>query len=214
MIKQQVKNTVPWTYVINDLNGEEIVGTFYGNQLQKANQKEFRIEKLIKGKGDKSYVKWKGYDSSFSSWIDQKDIIYMSEYFPEPKSLGGKVKVELDLSNYTTKADLKNATGIDTSSFAKKVDLASLKSDLDKVDTNKLKNLPINLSNLKSKVGKLDVDKLVPVPVELIKLSDVVKNDIVKKDVYNAKIPHVFRLFFPINEGWTKLKLKLLLMLK
>ena len=115
----------------------------------------------------------------------------MSEYFPELKSLGGKVKVELDLSNYTTKADLKNATGIDTSSFPKKVDLASLKSDLDKVDTNESKNLPTNLSNLKSKVGKLDVDKLVPVPVELIKLSDVVKNDIIKKDVYHAKIKNI-----------------------
>ena len=76
MIKQQVKNTVPWTYVINDLNGEEIVGAFYGNELQKVNQKEFRIEKVIKRKGDKSYVKWKGYDSSFSSWIDRKDSIH------------------------------------------------------------------------------------------------------------------------------------------
>ena len=56
---KKVKKTVPWTYVINELNGEEIVGTFYGEKLQKINQKEFRIEKLIKGKGDKLYVKWK-----------------------------------------------------------------------------------------------------------------------------------------------------------
>ena len=57
----------------------------------------------------------------------------MSEYFPEPKSSGGRVKVELDLSNYATKADLKNATGVDTSKFAKKkVDLANLKSNVDK----------------------------------------------------------------------------------
>ena len=115
----------------------------------------------------------------------------MSEYFPEPKSLGGKVKVELDLSNYATKTDLKNATGIDTSSFAKKVDLANLKSNVDKLDIDKLKNVPTNLSNLKSKVDKLDVDKLVPVPVDLSKLSDVVKNDVVKKDVYNAKIKNI-----------------------
>ena len=103
----------------------------------------------------------------------------MSEYFPEPKSLGGKVKVELDLSNYATKTDLKNATGIDTSSFAKKVDLANLKSNVDKLDIDKLKNVPTNLSNLKSKVDKLDVDKLVPVLVDLRKLSDVVNNDVI-----------------------------------
>ena len=107
----------------------------------------------------------------------------MSEYFPEPKLVGEKVKVELDLSNYATKTDLKNATGIDTSSFAKKVDLANLKSNVDKLDIDKLKNVPTNLSNLKSKVDKLDVDKLIPVPVDLSKLSDVVKNDFVKKDI-------------------------------
>ena len=88
----------------------------------------------------------------------------MSEYFPGPTSLE-KPEVELDLSNYATKTDLKNATEIDTSSFAKKVNLASLKSNVDKLDIDKLKNLPTNLSNLKSKVDKLDVDKLLPVPV-------------------------------------------------
>ena len=72
---KKVKNTVPWTYVINDLNGEEIIGTFYEKELQKTNQKEFRIEKVIKRKGDKLYVKWKGYDSSFNSWINKKDLI-------------------------------------------------------------------------------------------------------------------------------------------
>ena len=116
----------------------------------------------------------------------------MSEYFLEPKSLGGRVKVELDLSNYATKTDLKNATGVDTSSFAKKkTDLANLKSHLDKLDINKLKNVPTNLCNLKSKVDKLDVDKFVPVPVDLSKLSDVAKNDVVKKDAYNAKIKNI-----------------------
>ena len=59
-IISKVKNTVPWTYVINDLNGEEIIGTFYEKELQKTNQKEFRIEKVIKRKGDKLYVKRKG----------------------------------------------------------------------------------------------------------------------------------------------------------
>ena len=72
---KKVKNTVPWTYVINDLNGEEIIGTFYEKELQKTNQQEFRIEKVIKKKGDKLYVKWKGYDNSFNSWIDKKDLV-------------------------------------------------------------------------------------------------------------------------------------------
>ena len=70
-----IKNTVPSTHVINDLNDEEIIGTFYDKELQKINQQEFRIEKIIKRKGEKLYVKWKGYDSSFNSWTDKKDII-------------------------------------------------------------------------------------------------------------------------------------------
>ena len=74
MIKK-VKNTAPQTYVINDLNVEEIVGTFYEKELQKTNQKEFRIEKIIKKKGDKLYVKWKGYNNLLNSWIDKKDIV-------------------------------------------------------------------------------------------------------------------------------------------
>ena len=75
---KKVKNTVPWTYVINDLNDEEIIGTFYEKELQKTNQKEFRkrkIEKVLRKKGDKLYVKWKSYDNSFNSWIDKKDLV-------------------------------------------------------------------------------------------------------------------------------------------
>ena len=75
----------------------------------------------------------------------------MIDYFPEPKSLEGKVKVELDLSTYAAKTDLKNATWIDTSSFAKEVVLASLKSNVDKLGIDKLKNVPTNSSNLKVK---------------------------------------------------------------
>ena len=89
----------------------------------------------------------------------------MSEYFPESKS--SWVKVELDLSNCAAKTDLKNTTGVDPSKFSKKVDLANLKSAVDKLDIDKLKNAPINLSNLKSKVNELDVDKLVPVSIDL-----------------------------------------------
>ena len=71
----KVKNTVPWTYVINDLNGEKIIGTFYEKELQKTNQHKFRIKKIIKKKVDKLYVKWKGYNNSFNSWIDKKDVL-------------------------------------------------------------------------------------------------------------------------------------------
>ena len=72
---KKVKNTVSWTYVMNDLNCEKIIGTFYRKELQKTNQKKFRIEKVIKTKGDKLYVKRKGYDNSFNSWIDKKDLV-------------------------------------------------------------------------------------------------------------------------------------------
>ena len=72
---KKIKNTVPWTYVINDLNGGEIIATFYENELQGTRQNEFRIEKVIKRKGDRLYVKWKGYDNYFNSWIDKKDIV-------------------------------------------------------------------------------------------------------------------------------------------
>ena len=72
---KKVKNAVPWTYVINDLNGEEITGTFYEKELQKTNQEEFRIEKVIRRKEDKLYVKWKGYNNSFNSWIDKASLV-------------------------------------------------------------------------------------------------------------------------------------------
>ena len=72
---KEINNTVPWTYEINDLNGDEIIGTFYEKELQRTNQEEFRIEKVIKKKGNKLYVKWKGFDKSFNSWIDKKDLV-------------------------------------------------------------------------------------------------------------------------------------------
>ena len=85
----------------------------------------------------------------------------MSHYFTKPfRSFGRNINVKVDFSNYATKTDLKNVTHVDTSSFA----------------------LKTNLANLKTEVDKLDIDKLVPVPVDLSKLSDVVKNDVVKKD--------------------------------
>ena len=74
MVKK-IKNTVPWTYFINDLKGEKIVGTFYEKELQKTNNNESRVEKVINRKDNQLYVKWKCYDSSFNSWIDKKDRI-------------------------------------------------------------------------------------------------------------------------------------------
>ena len=97
----------------------------------------------------------------------------MVKYFPEPKSLG-KGKAELDLSNYATKTDFKNATGIGTWSVAENVDLASLKSDADKLDIDILQIVPTNL---------------ILISVDLRKLIDVVRNNVVKKDTYNASIP-------------------------
>ena len=94
----------------------------------------------------------------------------MSQYFLKPfRSFGGNIKVKVDLSNYATKTDSKNVTHVDTSSFALKANLAHLKTEGD----------------------KLDIDKLAPVPFDLSKLSDVVKNDVVKKTVYNKLVAKV-----------------------
>ena len=169
MIKE-IRNTVPWTHVINDLNGEQMIGTLCEKELQKTNQKEFRIEKVIKKKGNKLYVKWKGYCNSLDTWVDKKDLIKMSQYYPKPyKPFGGDINFKVDLSNYAVKTDLKNVTHVDVSGFVLKSNSASLKSEAD----------------------KLDIDKLAPVPVDLSKLSDVVKNNVAKKNGYDEVVVKV-----------------------
>ena len=85
------------------------------------------------------------------------------------------------MSNYATKTNLKNITGVDTPSFAKKTDLANLKSNVDKLDIDELKNVSKNLNSLKSEVNKLEIRKLETTPVDLGKISNVVKDDAVKK---------------------------------
>ena len=75
MVIRGTKNTVPWTYVVSELNGEEITERFKEKELQKASQEKFRIQKVLKRKGDKLYVKWKRYDNRFNSWVDKKDLI-------------------------------------------------------------------------------------------------------------------------------------------
>ena len=94
----------------------------------------------------------------------------MSQYFPKPyEQFGGDIDFKVDLSNYATKAHIKNISHVDTSSFA----------------------LKTNLADLKTEVDKLDIKRLAPVPADLSKLSDVVENDVVKKADYNAKIADV-----------------------
>ena len=100
----------------------------------------------------------------------KKTLYKMSQYFPKPyEPFGGDINVKVDLSNYATKADIKNISHVDTSSFALKSNLACLKREVD----------------------KLDIDKLSPVPVDLSKLSDVVKNDVVKKTAYDKLVAKV-----------------------
>ena len=90
--------------------------------MQKTTQEKFRIEKVLKIKGDKLYVNWKESDNSFNSWIDKKrPYIKVIQYFPKPfRSFGGNINVKVDISNYATQTDLKNVTQLDTSCFALK----------------------------------------------------------------------------------------------
>ena len=87
MIKK-VKNNVSWTYIISALNEKKLLQRFMKNNYKKQVKKNLGLKKVIKRKSDKVYVKWKDYHNSFNSWIDKKDLVQMSEYFPELKSLG------------------------------------------------------------------------------------------------------------------------------
>ena len=125
------------------MNGEEITGRFYEKELQKTNQKEFRIEEVLKR-------------NVINYMSNGKGVIIVL--------IVGLIKnwlklVKIDLSNYATETDIKNISHVDTSIFALKTNLASLKTEVD----------------------KSDIDKLVPIAVDLSKLGDVVKNDVVKK---------------------------------
>ena len=103
----------------------------------------------------------------------QFHLTKMSQYFPKPyEPFDVDINVKIDLSNYATKTDIKNISQVDTSSFALKSNLASLKTEVD----------------------KLDIDKLVPVPIDLCKLRDVVKNDVAKKAVYDQLVAKVIVL--------------------
>ena len=111
---------------------KKLLGYFVKKGLQKTSQKEFKIEKVIKRKGNGLYVKWKEYDNSFSSCLDKKDILKLVNIFLKDKNLLVEtLMLKFDLPNYARKADLKNATGIETSKFGKMVYLASLNSNVD-----------------------------------------------------------------------------------
>ena len=125
------------------MNGEEITGRFYEKELQKTNQKEFRIEEVLK----RNVI---NYMSNGKGVI----IVLIVRLIKNWLKL-----VKIDLSNYATETDIKNISHVDTSIFALKTNLASLKTEVD----------------------KSDIDKLVPIAVDLSKLGDVVKNDVVKK---------------------------------
>ena len=115
----------------------------------------------------------------------------MTQYFPKPfRSFGGNINVKVDLSNYATKTDLKKVTHVGTSSFALKTNLASLKTEVD----------------------KLDIDKLVPVPVDLSKLSVVVKTGVFKKYMYNklvAKVDNIDTSDFVLKTNYQTCKTEL-----
>ena len=116
-------------------------------------------------------------------------------YFPEPYTHSkSKVKDELHLASYATNSDLKS-TGIVTSKYAKKADLATLKSEVDKLDIKELKKVPSGLDSLKNKVDKLDIDKSKSTPIELIKLSNVLKNGIIKKTEHDEVVKKKLVLF-------------------
>ena len=116
----KIKNAVPWRYVIS---GVKICWKLFWKRIPKTKSKKFRIEKVIKRKGDKLYVKWKGYDSLFKIWIDKKTLneilsnaisLYKNKsilsYYPQ--NFRGNIKVKVDLPNYATKTGLKNVTQV------------------------------------------------------------------------------------------------------
>ena len=147
---------------------KELWEVFMKKNYKKLIRKNLKLKKQLKGK-------------EIDCMSNEKDIIIllivglikksykMSQYFPPYRSCGGDIKVELDLSNYATKPDLKNVTHVDVSSFASKTNLASLKTYVDKIDVDKLKTVPVDLANL----------------------SNVVKNDVAKKTEYNKLVTKV-----------------------
>ena len=162
MIKK-VKNTAPWTHAISDFNIEEIVGTFGKTMIILLT---VRLKRNI--------------------------LLCKMSYFPEPHTHNKhKIEVEIYLANYAVKSYLKNAAYAHTTDVAKKVGLASWKLDIDQLDIDKLEKTPSDLGSLKNRADKLDIDKWETTPIPLCKLSDVVKNNVVKITEYDKLIEKV-----------------------
>ena len=150
------------TYLINDLNDEEIKGAFYEKKLQKSDQKEFRIEKIIKRKGNKLYVKWKGYDNCFNSWINKKTNLSSLKTEVDKLDIPKLKTVPTDFSKLTTEVQ---------EDFTKKTDFNSLNTKVDKNETEndnletKVNNndsaTKTSINNLKTKVDNIDLTKYV-----------------------------------------------------
>ena len=155
----KVKNTVPWTYVINNLNGEEITGSFMKQNCKRQIKKNLEQKKYLKEKVINCLSNGKDMIIVLIVGLTKKTLYKNESSKPFNSGFGDSIKVKIDLSNYPTKTDIKNISHVDTSSFVLKTNLASLKTE----------------------VNKLGIDKLAPVFADLSKLSNVVKNDIVKK---------------------------------
>ena len=170
---KKVKNAFPWKYVLEDLNREKNFGAYYVKKLQKTNQTKFRVEKLIKRKGDKLYVKWKGYYNLFNTWIDKNISLHKMSYFPEPDTRSkSNLKFELGLSSYAATSDLLK--------LAKNIDWTSLKLDVDWLDIDKLETTPADLSK-PSNVVKMMLLKRLCIMNWLKMLMPLIPVDLFKK---------------------------------
>ena len=130
-------------------------------------------------------------------------------YYPEADSrIRDKVTVVLDLSNYGTKKELDHVTGVDTSDLTAKKDPIAFKAEVDKLDINKLVNVPTSLNSLKTKVDDLNVGKLKSVPVGLKKLSDAVNNEVIKSAKFNILKTKVNNLEKKIPDATTLIHIK------
>ena len=137
--------------------------------MQKTNQEEFRIEKVINRKGNNLYVESEGYDNLFNSWNDKKDIVYIKSVNTFLSHITILEETLMSKRIYATQTDLKNATGVDTSKLAAKSNLASFKAKIDKIDVDKFKTISVDLS----------------------KLNNAVNNDFAKKTLYDKLVSKV-----------------------
>ena len=159
---KKVKIAITWTYVIEDDNGRKLLERFTKNNCRRQIKQNLELKNYVSN-GNATII-------LLSVGLIKKIWLYKMSYFSEPHTRSNnRIKVELDLANYATKSDLKIAAGLNTLKIVKETDLASLKADID----------------------DLDIDKLKTVPVNLYKLSNVAENDAIKKTVYDEVVKKV-----------------------